>query len=96
MITIGCKPAEENSLAPFNVSRSHTIGSNIMISSFVRNGNTKILKSGINGVYVNGSFSTIVGLGWNTYTIFGRYNTSNPYADIHEIILFQEEFRFKK
>lgn len=82
---------QRNSLAPFNVSRSHTIGSNIMISSFVRNGNTKILKSGINGVYVNGSFSTIVGLGWNTYTIFGRYNTSNPYADIHEIILFQEE-----
>ena len=82
---------QRNSLAPFNVSRSHTIGSNIMISSFVRNGNTKILKSGINGAYVNGSFSTIVGLGWNTYTIFGRYNASNPYADIHEIILFQEE-----
>ena len=82
---------QRNSLAPFNVSRSHTIGSNIMISSFVRNGTNKILKSGINGVYANGSFSTIVGLGWDTYTIFGRYNTSNAYNDIHEIILVQEE-----
>lgn len=82
---------QRNSLAPFNVSRSHTVGSNIMISSFVRNGTTKILKSGINGVYANGSFSTIVGLGWDTYTIFGRYNTSNAYNDIHEIILVQEE-----
>lgn len=80
-----------NSLAPFNVSRSHTVGSNIMISSFVRNGTNKILKSGINGVYANGSFSTVVGLGWDTYTIFGRYNTSNAYNDIHEILLCQEE-----
>lgn len=82
---------QRNSLAPFNVSRSHVIGSNIMISSFVRNGTTKILKSGINGVYTNGLFSTIVGLGWDTYTIFGRYNNSNAYNDIHEIILVQEE-----
>lgn len=85
-------------LAPYLVSRPHSIGFNKFCVMFQRKTNGTI-KSGLNGVLVDGEVSTVLDISWVSLNTPSAY-TSNSYFNgkIHEIILIfdgdiNDEFR---
>ena len=80
-----------NSLAPFNVSRAHTIGSAKTLVSYERKTN-RTIRSGINGVYAAGATGSVTNITWDDgaigYAIPSEYTTSGKWnGKVHEITL---------
>ena len=76
-----------NSLAPYLISRGHSIGSKKLMIGVLRT-NLGAITSRINGTNASGETALVNNLGWNTYSIFDQY-TANSVGDgeIHEILL---------
>jgi len=77
-----------NSLAPYIISRAHTVGANFALIMFERKTN-RTTRSGINGVYAAGATGTVTNLSWDDIATPGFYTADSRWnGEISEILLF--------